>query len=141
MARTKTYTPDFTATQDQIRLKIGDNDTNDMLLYDDEIAQAYAVDPTILSASVLACRWCIAILSREFDKNIDGLSTKRSQRHKAMLGTLQALIEERKDTSFSWSAPSEVSYTKDTGEPGESDGTIPEIFQPCDVAAPEWIDE
>jgi len=57
-----------------------------------------------------------------------------------MQTTLAVLIKRRKDTSLAWSAPSDTSYTADTGEPGEYDGTIPPIYEPCDVAAPQWED-
>ena len=139
MARTKTYTPDFTTTRDQIRVKIGDTDTNDMLLYDDELAQAYAEGGSILAASILACRWCIAKLAREFDKSIGKMSTSRSQRHAAFLTTLETLRAESRETTLGWAIPT-ISYTNDTGEPGEFDGTAPPIYEPCDVTRPQWTE-
>jgi hypothetical protein len=142
--RTKTYIPDFTTARDQVRLKVGDTDVGvegngDALLFDDEIEQAYAEGGSIIQASVLACRWMIAKLApTQFDKNIDGLSTKRSQRVAQLRDLLSVLIEESKGTASAWSVPATAGYTADTGEPGKNDGTMPPIFGPCDVSNPPW---
>ncbi len=135
MVRTQTYTPDFTTTRDQIRLKIGDPDSSGAyVLYDDEIEQAYAEGGSIIQGAILACRWMIAKLaSSQFDKDIDGLSTKRSQRVsqiKDLLGVLQA---EALTTATTWTKPS-LTRVSDTKQ-------YPKIFHVNDTKPPVWYDE
>lgn len=135
MVRTQTYTPDFTTTRDQVRLKIGDPDSaGNYILYDDEIEQAYAEGGSIIQASILACRWMIAKLaSSQYDKNIDGLSTKRSQRVaqiKDLLGVLQA---EALTTATTWTKPS-LTRVSDTKQ-------YPKIFHVNDADPATFVDE
>lgn len=123
-----TYAADFSTTRDQIRVRIGDVDVNDPLLLDDEIAQAYVEGETVLKASLVAARWCAAKLAREFDKTIGKMSTKRSQRHAAMLQLIADLQEEIKQDAWSctWSSARTMAAVTDTT-------AFPAFFRPTDT--------
>lgn len=77
---TWTYTPDFTTSRDQIRLKIGDTNTNSQLLSDEEIAQIYDEQNDDILLAVVGCiKSIIAKLARDYDRNNQGFSASRSQ--------------------------------------------------------------
>lgn len=114
-ATTWTYNSDFTTTRDQIRVMVGDVDSTDPLLNDSEIAQAYALEETVLDASILAAQWAAAKMARDPDTNFDGISTKRSQRHAMMLETISRLEARKARGNIDFTPPSssEISQVRD----------------------------
>jgi hypothetical protein len=114
-ATTWTYSSDFTTTRDQIRVMVGDVDSTDPLLNDSEIAQAYALEGSVLDGAILAAQWAAAKMARDPDTNFDGISTKRSQRHAMMLQTITRLEARRARGSLDFTPPSssEISQVRD----------------------------
>lgn len=62
---TWTYTPDFTQSRDKVRFLIGDTNTNDQLVSDEEIAFALAQNANIYRAGAILCRGIGLKLSRQ----------------------------------------------------------------------------
>lgn len=135
-AATWTYNSDSTTTRDQIRVMIGDTDSTDPLLNDSEIAQAYALEETVLKAAYLAAQWAAAKMAKDPDTNFDGISTKRSQRHAMMLETIERLKARLKSSGLNWSSaiPSSVDQTTDTQE-------FPTAFNPGSTGPIPWNED
>jgi len=66
-------------TRDEVRFLVGDTNTNDQLVTDEEIAYALASESTYNAAATVA-EAIAAKLSREADFSVDGLSKSLSQR-------------------------------------------------------------
>lgn len=69
---TWTYAPDFTTSRDKIRLEIGDTDTTDQLLSDEEIAYfagKYSVSTE--SGLLLAAARCCEAIAAELARRVD----------------------------------------------------------------------
>lgn len=127
---TWTFTPDFTLIRDQIRQMIGDVVVTDPLLTDEAIAFFYArAGNDILAGSILAARSAAAKLALEFDRDMDGLKTNRSQRHKAVLDTITQLEAEQVAGNFAFTAPS-------IGNVADAEN-YPLCFEHSDIAGPE----
>lgn len=78
---TWTYTTDFTIARNKIRFMVGDTDTNDQLVSDEEIAFALTQFPAnINSAAGFVCRSISAKLARLVDTKIESVSVNYSQR-------------------------------------------------------------
>lgn len=127
---TWTFTPDFTLPRDQIRQLIGDVVATDPLLTDEAIAFFYArAGNDILAGAIMAARSAAAKLALEFDKDLDGLKTNRSQRHKAVLDTITQLEAEQAQGNFSFTPPS-------AGKVADVEN-YPTCFEHSDIAGPE----
>jgi hypothetical protein len=133
-APTYSFSADFSVIKDQIRQMIGDVlVTTDPLLSDEAIAFFYAqAGNDLVGGALKAARAAAAKLSLEFDKNLDGLSTSRSQRHKAMLDTIAQLEADQVQGNFAFTVP-EIGTTADA----DADN-YPLIFEPTDVGRSDW---
>jgi hypothetical protein len=130
---TWTFAADFTLIRDQIRQMIGDIISSDPLISDEAIAFFYARSGSDLAAgALLAARAAAAKLALEFDKDIDGLKTSRSQRHKAMLDTIAHLEAEQAAGNFDFTMPTSGAVADSENYPNE--------FVPTDLASPSWED-
>lgn len=131
---TWTFTPDYTLVRDQIRSMVGDIDSTDPLLDDAAIAFYYAQAGNDLTGGALkAAKAAAAKLAREFDKDIDGLKTSRSQRHKAMLNVIAALEDEAAREGFSYTVPEAGQVADVAGYPTEMEHT--------DLGRPDWDED
>jgi len=77
---TWTYTSPLSGDRDRVRTYIGDTDTNDQLLSDEQIIYALDEEATVRAASALAAEWIAALFSRKADKSVGDLSISYSQR-------------------------------------------------------------
>ena len=77
---TWTYSSPASGDRDKVRTYIGDTDTNDQLLSDEQITYALEEEATIRAASALAAEWIAALFSRKADKSVGDLSISYSQR-------------------------------------------------------------
>ena len=128
---TWTFVPDYTLVRDQIRVMVGDVLSTDPLLDDAAITFFYArAGNDLAGGALLAARAAAAKLALEFDKDIDGLKTSRSQRHKAMLDTIAQLDAEVSAGNFAFTAP-------EAGEVADV-ANYPKEFAHTDIAAPTW---
>lgn len=73
-----------TVARDEVRLLVGDTDSTDQLVSDEEITWALAQGPTLLAASRIA-EAIAGRYSRRSDKAVGQLSVSASQRAKAYL--------------------------------------------------------
>lgn len=83
--------------RDAVRSKIGDVDTNDQQISDEQIA--FALDQAsddIYIASVISARTIAALYARRVDTDAEGLSARFSQRRDAYLQLAKALEVEAK---------------------------------------------
>ncbi len=78
----------------------------------------------------VAARAAAAKLAKEFDRDLDGLKTSRSQRHKAMLDTIAQLEAEQAQGNYTFTAPS-VGTVADVAN-------YPTEFELSNVAGPDW---
>lgn len=136
-APTYTFAADFSLVRDQIRQYIGDVDVvTDPILSDEAIAFYYAqAGSELLPGAIKAAKAAAAKLAREFDKDIDGLKTSRSQRHKAMLNIIAALEDEKaREDSACITIPSASGQVADVaGYPKELEHT--------DLGGPDWDED
>lgn len=92
-----TYLGDPAAnTRDQVRFLCGDNDAEDKLVSDEEIAHAYTEEGTYQGAAALVCEHLAARFAREASKSVaagGGMSTAISldQRSKAFATQAKSL--------------------------------------------------
>lgn len=128
---TWTFTPDYTLVRDQIRVMIGDVSSADPLLDDAAIAFFYAqAGDDLVGGALKAAKAAAAKLALEFDKDLGGLATKRSQRHAAMMDVIASLEAEQAAGNFAFTAPDAGQVADVSGYPAELEHT--------DLAAPEW---
>jgi hypothetical protein len=132
---TYTFVADFSLVRDQIRQLIGDVEvTTDPILSDEAIAFFYAqAGDDLVAGALKAAKAAAAKLAREFDKDLDGQKTSRSQRHKAMLNVIAALEDEAARENASYIVP-------DSGEVADVVG-YPRAFEHSDLAAQDWVEE
>lgn len=111
---------------------IGDTDvTTDPILSDEAIAFYYAqAGSDLLGGAIKAAKAAAAKLAREFDRDIDGLKTSRSQRHKAMLNVIEALENEAARENASYTVPESGTVADVAGYPTELEHT--------DLSRPDW---
>lgn len=135
-APTYTFSADFTVVRDQIRQLIGDVDvTTDPILSDEAIAFFYAqAGSDLLGGALKAAKAAAAKLAREFDKDLDGLKTSRSQRHKAMLDVIASLESEQAAGNFAFTVP-------DASEQVGDVGGYPVEMEHTDLGRPDWIED
>jgi hypothetical protein len=81
---------------DSVRFKIGDTDTNDQLLSDEEISYLITNEGNVLSAAIQACYSIAAKFSRQADKGVGALRINASQKAKAYR-TLAKELETQKN--------------------------------------------
>jgi hypothetical protein len=131
-APTYTFAADFSLIRDQIRDMLGDVDVaTDPILSDEAIAFYYAqAGSDLLGGALKAAKAAAAKLAREFDRDIDGLKTSRSQRHKAMLNVIAALEDEAARENASYTAPEAGQVADVAGYPTEMEHT--------DLGRPDW---
>ena len=78
---TWTYTStDISLSRDKVRLTIGDTDSGDQILQDEEIAYALTLSSDVRSASVYAAEFAAAKYTRLADKSMGDLSISYSQK-------------------------------------------------------------
>ena len=78
---TWTYSTALTADRDKVRIRIGDTNTNDQLLSDEEIAALLTAFSSDITLTVIGCiRNIIAKLARDYDRSNVGMSAQRSQK-------------------------------------------------------------
>jgi hypothetical protein len=134
-APTYTFAADFSLVRDQIRQMIGDVlVTTDPLVSDEAIAFFYArAGNDLVVGALMAAKAAAAKLALEFDKDIDGLKTSRSQRHKAMMDVIAALEDEQARETSSFVVPEAGQVADVAGYPKE--------FESTDLAAPSWEED
>jgi hypothetical protein len=76
---TWSYNTALTADKDKVRALIGDTDTTDQILSDEEITFFISQTGNIYSASARACKAIAAKFSRLTDTEIEGVSDRLSQ--------------------------------------------------------------
>jgi hypothetical protein len=130
---TWTFTPDFTLVRDQIRQMIGDVISTDPLISDEALAWFYLqAGSDLVSGALKAAKAAAAKLALEFDRDLDGLKTSRSQRHKAMLNVIEALENEAARENATYTAPEAGQVADVAGYPDE--------FEPTVLVGPDWED-
>lgn len=72
--------PALTSDRDKVRLKIGDTDSADALLSDDEVDTCLAEHGDLNRAAAAAAEAIAAQFSRQFDFQTDGQAFRRSQK-------------------------------------------------------------
>lgn len=79
---TFTYNPKLLSTSPlmQVRMQIGDTDSSDQMLQDEEIEYALSQRPTILGAAADCCRTLASKFSRQVDSAIGDLRASFSQK-------------------------------------------------------------
>jgi hypothetical protein len=74
-----TWTYDLTTSIGKVRLRIGDTDTNDQVLSDEEIATQTTATSSIDVAAMHCCELALAKFSRKVDRSVVGINSTRSQ--------------------------------------------------------------
>lgn len=77
---TWTYDPTLATDRDKIRTLIGDTNTADQLLTDEQIAYMLAQTPQVDLAAAECCDLILAKLARDIDRSNIGMSSQRSQK-------------------------------------------------------------
>jgi len=90
-----TYSDTLATARDQLRLRIGDTDTNDPLLSDETLdALLTAKSNDVALTAVDSVRAIIAKLGREFDRSAVGVGGSRSQKVQHFHDLLSQLTKE-----------------------------------------------
>jgi hypothetical protein len=128
-----TFLSDFTTIRDQIRIMIGDINENDPLISDQAIEFFYTLAGSdLLGGALQAARAAAAKLALEFDKDLEGIRTNRSQRHRAMLDTIAQLEAQQAQGNFTFTVP-------EMGTVADADAdNYPLTFEPSDITRPDW---
>ena len=82
---TWTYTPDFTAQRDRVRFLVGDTNTADQLVSDEEIQYMGTIEGSDFSVAAGCCEAIAGVLGRKVDMTEGKLSIKLSQRSKGYM--------------------------------------------------------
>jgi hypothetical protein len=88
------------STKDELRLLVGDTDTNDQLLTDAEVAYFLARSASVALGAAKACRAIASKLSRQVDYTIGDLSEKLRQRADGYLALAAQLEADESRSSF-----------------------------------------
>lgn len=78
---TWSYNTALTAPKDQVRLLIGDTDTSDQLLQDEEIAFVLANESSVSLASAVCCELLAAKFARQVNTQNGALRVSAQKRH------------------------------------------------------------
>ena len=82
---TWTYTPDFTVQRDRVRFLVGDTNTADQLISDEEIQYMGTIEGSDFSVAAGCCEAIAGVLGRKVDMTEGKLSIKLSQRSKGYM--------------------------------------------------------
>lgn len=83
------------SAQDEVRFLVGDTDTADQQISDEEIAYALAETGNVVyDAAAMVARAIAAKWAKKADKSVGGLSINYSQKHDRYVGLAEALAEE-----------------------------------------------
>lgn len=91
MTATWSYDPSLAANKDIVRFMIGDTDSDDPQMYDEEIAFLLSAYTTPIRAAVSAARALLAKYARQVDRVVGPLRIYSSQRVTAYRDLLAAL--------------------------------------------------
>ena len=98
---TWTYDPtDLSTDLAQVRLLIGDTDTNDQLLSDEEINYFLSVTTTVTGAAILAAQAIQANFSRLADTTVETVNVRYSQKADGYAKLVDDLKRQENATSF-----------------------------------------
>lgn len=84
---------DLSGSREQIRTRIGDTDSADPLLTDEQIAYALSEEGSVKNAAALAAEWIAAYFSRLADKSVGDLRidySARAERYLALAASLRS---------------------------------------------------
>ena len=99
---TWTYTDPSASDKDAVRFLVGDTDTTDQQVTDEEIAYALAAEGSVNQAAASIARSIAAKYARKVDKSVGDLKYSYSQRQKAYLDMADRL---EKDAAISGASP------------------------------------
>ena len=108
------YDPNLSTKKDEVRLIIGDTDTNDQLLQDEEIE--YFLEQTqnsVTQASIKAIMAIIAKLSRKVDKSVGEAKLSLSQQIEHYRKLLDDLKSNMAIASPEFETPPDAFFTRD----------------------------
>jgi len=123
MTWTFASTGDFSTSRDQVRIFVGDVDSTDPLLTDEEITYAVAQGGTVRGAAALAADWIAALFSRRADKSVGDLSLSASQKSKQYAELAARLRREQVTLSLPYFGGISIA-AKDTRE-ADADRVLP----------------
>lgn len=75
-----TYSSPDSGDRDKVRTYIGDTDSTDQLLSNEQIAYALSEGGTVKEAAAIAAEWIAALFARKSDTSVGDLSISYSQR-------------------------------------------------------------
>ena len=93
---TWSYTDPSASAKDAVRFAVGDTDTSDQQLSDEEIASLLVTYPSPLTAAINACARLSAKYARQVTKTVGRLSIAASDRAKAYRELAADLKEQRR---------------------------------------------
>jgi len=99
---TWTYTDPSTSDRDAVRFLVGDTDTSDQQVTDEEIAYAISSEGSVKTAAAFVCRTIAAKYARFVDKSVGDLKLSYSQRQTAYIKLAEKF---ESDSSISNAAP------------------------------------
>jgi len=112
---------DLTTDLAKVRLRIGDTDSDDPLLTDEEIQVSLDATSTNAGASVACVKRILALLARDIDRNGTRFSGSRSQKTQHYRDLLAELQDEAGEDLTSVAEWSEMSQADDTSIESNSD--------------------
>ncbi len=109
---------------DAIRFLIGDVNTNDQLINDEEILYLISTEPTTLQRAIVAANTILLSFAMLIDKSVGDLKISASQRHKNYMAVI-VMLEDRAGASAGLPFAGGISVTDKTAREGKSDRVKP----------------
>ena len=88
---TWTYNSDVSTDRDKVRLLIGDKDTNDQLLSDEEIDFVITQQPNVYYSAAQCCETIAGKFGRDVSTTLEGMSIAKRQRFENYLNMANQL--------------------------------------------------
>ena len=84
---------DLSGSREQIRTRIGDTDSADPLLTDEQVAYALSEEGSVRAAAALAAEWIAAQFARKADKEVGDLKitySSRAEQYRILAASLRS---------------------------------------------------
>ncbi len=125
---TWTYSSSLATDKDRVRFLIGDTDTNDQLIQDEEITWLLAEHPSVRSAAAEACEAIARKFARQVDVSVDDVRVSASQRAERYQNLAAALRAQDARTGKAIPLPSAPGLSQATKGDREADEDLVQPF-------------
>lgn len=134
---TWTYTPDFDTDRDQVRFFMGDTDTTDQLISDEEIAFAVTEEGNLYEAAATLCEALAAEFARKVNRQVGDLRLSSEQQFEHYLELAGKLRRRASTKSTNVLAPS-ISIADKNAAENDTDRVRPSFTRDLHKGVDTW---